>query len=318
MKKLLIILLLPVMANAQLSKASLNAIITRDIAPPNAAYSSLKTSKLLDSLVLSLALVGGGGGGGTYGGASPTTATVGGLAAGTAISGSTYDAIFQAILVPFVAPVFNSFAVTGLSNTVEVGNTLSGSKTFTWTTTANSGTITTIDIFDNTASANLVTGLSNTGSTSHSVTTNQLNTNGASQSWKAVGHYTGGGSGTMNSSNFVTTGRYFDFWGPSPASVTNSSTVRALPSSQFQLAGNSFTLNTGTSLTKFIICLPPSVTLVSVIDNSALGANITASFIAQSNINVLDAGSTNRSYNIYEFNVGSPYGSSHNLTCTTN
>lgn len=317
MKKILLLLLIPVASFGQLSKNSLNGIIARDI--QGKTYSSDKMYKLLDSMVLSLALQGSGGGGSSaYTGSSPTTITLGGLSAGTNISAYTVSQVLSAMVAPFIGPVFNSFAVTGLSNTLEVGTTLSGSKTFTWTDTPNSSTITTIDIHDVTASTTLASGLSNTGSSAQTIATIQLNSNGASQTWNAVGHYTGGGGGTFTSGNFTSTGRFFSWWGAVSASLTNSASVRALANSQFQFSGNNFTILTGTTLTKFVVAVPPGFSIVSVIDTDALGANITASFIAQTNINVLDAGSTNRSYPIYEYNVGSPYATSHHLVVTTN
>jgi hypothetical protein len=103
----------------------------------------------------------------TYGGASPTTTTVGGLNSGSAISGLTYDALFEAILVPFLYPAFSSFAFSGISTTQEVGATLSGSVTATWGT-SNSGNVATnsIDIDDVGNASNLITGTANDGTQS--------------------------------------------------------------------------------------------------------------------------------------------------------
>lgn len=67
-----------------------------------------------------------------YGGASPTNITVGGLAAGSSISGLTYDAIIEAMTQFYYSPAFTAFAISGQAVTVEVGTTVSGSKTFTW------------------------------------------------------------------------------------------------------------------------------------------------------------------------------------------
>ncbi len=75
-----------------------------------------------------------------YAGASPTNITVGGLAAGTAILGLSYDAIIELMTQVYLSPSFSAFAMSGQSTTTEVGATISGSKTFTWTTT-NSGNV---------------------------------------------------------------------------------------------------------------------------------------------------------------------------------
>lgn len=225
------------------------------------------------------------------------------------------EAILDAA-IEYLAPVFSAFSVTGQATTVEVGTTLSGSKTFTWTITLNSGTVATIDIYDNTAAATLLAGTANDGSQAQTITTIQLNANGSTQSWKGIGHDTGG-SGDFNSANFVVTSRFFRFFGPAAASVTNSAQVRALSSSAFQTGAGAFNLDTGTSLTKFIVALPPGVTIVSVIDLDALDADITSEYVAQAPINVLDAGGTNRAYNIYEMNIGVAYSSSHRHQITT-
>lgn len=259
---------------------------------------------------------GGGGGGSTYAGASPTTVSVGGLASGSAILGSSYDAILESILVPYVSPVFTSFNISGQSATVEVGTTLSGSKTFTWAITLNSGVVSTINIYDNTATTTLATNTPNDGSQSATITTLQLNSNGATQSWKGIGNNSSP-SGTFNSSNFVVTSRYYRFFGASSTSPTTSANVRALPSSTFHTGASTFTLATGTTAIKFVVALPPSVTISSVIDTGNLNADITSEFILTGTINVLDAGSTNRSYNIYEYNIGTPYPVSSNLSITT-
>src|SRR5690606_13974176 len=60
------------------------------------------------------------------------------------------EAILDAA-IDYINPVFNSFSISGQSTTIEVGTTLSGSRTFTWSITQNSGTVPTIDIYDITA-----------------------------------------------------------------------------------------------------------------------------------------------------------------------
>jgi hypothetical protein len=123
----------------------------------------------------------------TYAGASPTTTTVGGLASGSAISGLTYDAIFEAILVPFLYPAFSSFAFTGVSTTQEVGASVTGTVTATWAT-SNSGNVATnsIDIDDVGNTVNLVTGTANDGSQSVTLTT-VTKTSVASHVWRITG-----------------------------------------------------------------------------------------------------------------------------------
>ena len=260
----------------------------------------------------------GGGGSSEYTPQGVTLATVGGIASGTDLGTSpmSIQDLFDLILYPYVSPVFTSFSISGQSTTVEVGTTLSGSKTFIWFITLNSGVVSTIDIYDVTAVATLLAGTTNDGTQAVTITSVQLNSNGATQVWRGIGNNSSP-SGTFNSSNFTVTARYYRFYAPSSSSPANSAAVRALANSAFHTGATSFTFNTGTVETKFVIALPPSVTISSVIDTSALNAIITSDWILTGTVNVLDAGSTNRSYNIYEMNVGIPYATSHAFTVTT-
>lgn len=258
----------------------------------------------------------GGGGSSTYAGASPTTVTVGGLASGSAISGNTYDAIIQSIVAPYVNPAFSSFSISGQATTVEVGTTLSGSKTFTWGITLNSGAVSLIDLYDNTSVATLLSNTANDGTQAQTITTIQLNTNGATQSWKGILHDTNVVQ-DINSSNFIVTSRFYRFFGATSSSPANSAAVRALPSSTFHTGATTFTLATGNTLIKFVVALPPGVTISTVIDTDALGADITSQYVLTGTVNVTDAGGTSRAYNIYEMNIGAAYGTSHNHSITT-
>jgi hypothetical protein len=123
----------------------------------------------------------------TYAGASPTTQTVGGITAGTAITGLTYDALWEMLLVPFLLPAFSSFAFTGVSSPVEVGDTIGGSITATWGTT-NSGNVAvnSIDIDDVGNATNLLTGSANDGSEAITVT-NVTKTTATSHTWRITG-----------------------------------------------------------------------------------------------------------------------------------
>jgi len=164
-----------------------------------------------------------------YDGASPTTVLVGGLSFNSDISGKTFSEIIQSIVAPYVAPLFSSFSITGQAQIVEVGTTLSGTKTFTWGITQNSGVIPTVDIYDNTLSATLLAGTLNDSAQAIAITSKLLGADGNTQSWKAIGNNTAiGHIGTINSTNFVVTAQYYRFWktGVTGTSPVNSSDVR--------------------------------------------------------------------------------------------
>jgi len=66
---------------------------------------------------------------------SPATCSIGGITAGTVLTGQTLENLLQEILAPFIDPTFSAFNVGITPQPFEVGTILSGSKTFTWTTT---------------------------------------------------------------------------------------------------------------------------------------------------------------------------------------
>lgn len=250
----------------------------------------------------------GGGGSVIYDGATPTNLTVGGIPAGTDLTAMTLSQIIQALLITYINPTFTASSITGQATTVEVGTTLSGSKTFTWTINSGTGIVLTVDIYDNTAASTLLAGTPNDGSQAVTVTTRQLNTPAATQSWKIIGNNSDN-STTFSSNNFIVTARYSNFFGAVSTTPTNSAQVRALPQTGFYSGAGTIQLNTGSSLIKFGVALPPGTTLVSAIDLDASNASVTYSLIGT--IAVLDAGGTSRTYNYYEANIAVPYSTSH-------
>jgi hypothetical protein len=254
-----------------------------------------------------------------YDGATPATIQVGGITAGTQLTGRTANDILEQMLVVYQLPAFTAFSVTAQNTTVETGTVLSGSKTFTWTT-SNAGNVATnsIGIRDNTSGATLATGLANDGSEALTIATNELDNGGDTQVWSISGTNTQ--AGTFNTT-FTVTGRFLRFYGPSASSPANSAAVRALPTNAFQTANaNTFTLNTGNVETKMVVALPQGRTIASVFDIDAANANITASYVLTGTIAVSDnggSGPTTWNYNIYELNLGEPYSSSHAHSITT-
>ena len=237
-------------------------------------------------------------------------------------AGKTFEEVIKDIALEYVNPSFSSFTISGQPTTVEVGTTLSGSKTFNWGITLNSGIVPTIDIYDNTAGAILLAGTTNDGTQSQTITTIQLNSNGATQSWKGIANNSNGAN--VNSSNFIVTSLYNRFWGAVatlPASSVDGTANRTyanLLSTAVKTNGtNTFTLVTGTTSNKFIVLLPPGITITSVIDTGNLNLNITSSYVL-STITIKDAGGTDRTYNQYLFNPAGVYPSSTNHVITTN
>jgi hypothetical protein len=247
-----------------------------------------------------------------YEGATPSTIAIGGIPAGTNLSGIALSSLFEQMLVVYQNPSFTSAPNVSSQNlTVEVGTTLTGAKTFTWSTN-NNGNIkpNIITIFDITSNLALATLLANDSSEVVNITTMQLNSNTATQQWRMEGKNTK--EVNFQSSTRIVVANYIRYFGPTTSSVTNSASVKALTLSAFQTSNaNTFQLNTGASLSKFIVALPPSIVISSVIDLDALSVDITSQYVLKGTVNVTDAGGTNRLYNIYEMNVGAAYSSSH-------
>lgn len=98
-----------------------------------------------------------------YQSANNTTATVGGITAGTNLQGLSPNTILNMMLEPFIPPTFASFTISAIPTTIEVGNKIVGSHTFSWTFT-NGSLITdnTLDITDTVIPYSVATNISKT------------------------------------------------------------------------------------------------------------------------------------------------------------
>jgi hypothetical protein len=161
----------------------------------------------------------------TYSNATPTAGVFGGIAAGSTFVAKTIAQMFDALLYPYQNPAFSSFTYTGYVATVEVGTTLSGSKTFTWGTT-NSGNITanTIQIRDVTNAVNLATGLGNTGSSVQNIGSVVKNT-ATTHQWSVTGTNT---NAVTFSSTLTVTWRWKVYSGESALTALTEVDIEAL------------------------------------------------------------------------------------------
>jgi hypothetical protein len=116
---------------------------------------------------------------------SPATCTVGGIVAGTVLTGQTLESLLQQVLAPYIEPTFSAFAVN-ITSPMEVGTALSGTKTFTWTTTT-SGNVTSNSIgICEVGGALLGSGLSNDGTEALGIGT-KTNTSPTTWTWRISG-----------------------------------------------------------------------------------------------------------------------------------
>jgi hypothetical protein len=281
-----------------------------------------------------------------YAGLSPSTTKVGGLDVGTVLTTMTLAEILEAMLVETLYPTLvdqsHTLVEDESSNTQEVGVAVS----FNLTSTFDRGSIS--PLYSPGVDPNrsgLPNGYNYTGAQvagnypSTSLTDIQAVTAFAllegNNVWSSTVDYDAGTqpydsdgdpydspepAGTTSSKSVTLIGRFLRFFGPESSTPTNSAEVRTLPSNGFQTSGNSFTLNTGSTETKFCVALPPSVTIASVIDLDALNVDITASYVLLGTVSVNDGGGsgTVRTYNLYEMNLGAAYSASHRHYITTN
>lgn len=143
-----------------------------------------------------------------YSSVSPATKNVGGITAGTVLTGQTLESLVQQILAPYIEPTFSSFNVN-ITSPLEVGAALSGTKTFTWNI-ATSGNLVpnTIGICEVGGSL-LASGLSNDGSEALGIGT-KTNTSPTTWTWQITGNST---QDTSFSRNVSKNSIYPYFWG---------------------------------------------------------------------------------------------------------
>lgn len=263
--------------------------------------------------VLNLASSGGGGGESTFS-ADVTFVLSGSKSFGKYQNGQTAawtgltarQAILDAAL-EYINPSFNSFSVN-VSTQLEKGAVISGSKTATWSIAVGSGTVSTIDVVDNTALTTLLTNTPNDGTQAFTATTRTLTSAGSTQSWKGVLHDTGGVTQDINSSNYISTGFYRMWWGSLASAWATSADVRATSNTQLYTGASYVDLVTGTTNNIFEISLPPGHAITNVTDLTNLSLDITSSYVAQTSINVLDVGGSNSdAMVIYKYNPPVPY-----------
>lgn len=165
----------------------------------------------------------------SYTNASATPSTIGGISSGSTFSLQTMQQMWDILLYPYQSPAFSSFTMSGQTTSIEVGVTISGTKTFTWATT-NSGNVSTntILIRDVTNSVDLATSSANDGTESIALPTAIQKTSQATHQWSIRGTNT-------NAVNFSATFTVSWFWqsyyGPSTNTTLTEADIEALTNS---------------------------------------------------------------------------------------
>lgn len=123
-----------------------------------------------------------------YTNSTPVPTTIGGITAGSTFSNQTMQQMWDTLLYPYQAPAFSSFSISGQSTTIEVGTSIAGTKTFSWST-ANPSNVqaNTISIVDLTNSTTLATGLANDGTESILLPSAVVKNSATSNTWRITG-----------------------------------------------------------------------------------------------------------------------------------
>lgn len=181
----------------------------------------------------------------------PTTSTVGGIPAGTtfpAASLTTLQQVFDMLLYPYQSPSFTSFSISSLGgasavgNTLEVGDSISSNRTFTWSTSQSSNINTnSISIIDQTSSNVVIaTGLANDGSESTTYASISK-TSATSHVFRIEAVNT---QSSTFSSTYTVNWRNRRWWGNSPITSLSSSDILNLDNNEFSTSrGKSFTID---------------------------------------------------------------------------
>jgi hypothetical protein len=239
-----------------------------------------------------------------------------------AAQGKSYEQVLRDIAIEYINPVFTSFIINGgagNATTVEVGTTITSPQQFTWSTVANDGTISKIDIYNVTAGSYVVQNILNTGSYNATFTPILLTTPGVQQRWKGILYNTGIGAPfpTRDSMMFAITPYYKQFYGNTSSTVNSSSLARALPLNTFTTV-NSLSLPLITT-NKFAIAIPATKKVVTIITSSfeTLYSSTNPGnypLMVVTSMNVADASGTNVPYTVYNYSTATPLGVTATVT----
>ena len=165
------------------------------------------TKKYVDDAVVS-----GVTGGTVYNLASPATTDVGGITAGTVLTGKSSNTILSELLTPYQLPTFSNFS-SEMSTPVEVGTVISGSKQFTWNftngTNVQSNTMCIIDVTS--GSTLIATNISTSSPQSADIGSKTFTSCGQTQQWKGCAQNSC--SAAFGSGLHTITGLLPYFWG---------------------------------------------------------------------------------------------------------
>jgi hypothetical protein len=185
------------------------------------------------------------GGAPVYSGVSPANVNLGGISSGYVLTGKLHSKILEDLLVQYQAPSFTAFSMSGQATTLEVGQAVSGTKTFTWST-ANAAQIDTgigLSIFDyDGGDVELANALVNDGSQGGINVGSTTYSEPASHIWQIRGTNTKGASFTRN---FTVNWRMRVFTGTSANTTLNEAQIEALTGALVTSPAGTYAMSAG-------------------------------------------------------------------------
>lgn len=165
------------------------------------------------------------GGVSTYTNATAMPVAVGGLAAGQTFNNMSLTEVLNRLLYPYQNPGFSTFSMSAGSPgaTVEVGYSLTGSKTFTWAST-NAANVTPGSVIIQQDGATIASGLNASGSTTVTINT-VARTSPGSSTFTVRGTNT---NGVQFSTSFSISWQYRKFYGTSSSTTLTENEIEAL------------------------------------------------------------------------------------------
>jgi hypothetical protein len=218
----------------------------------------------------------------TYTNPTPMAADFRGFSAGDTFSSTPHNDIITKILYPYQSPVFSSFAITGQTSPLEVGNVItSGNKTFTWTTTnASNINVNSIKIIDVTnANTDLATSLANDGNELINIATPIQKVTATNHTFRIQAINT---NSIVFNRDYIVNWQWRFYWGFLPNTSLVDSDLLLLQSSKLTTSrAGSIVLPANPGTNYDFICYPSVFgNITSIIDNTN-SFNATADYINQ-------------------------------------
>ena len=201
----------------------------------------------------------------------PTTIDAGGIDAGTTLGGNfDVQQMFDLLLYPFQHPAFSAFEIDSQAVVVEAGVSISGTKTFTWTTTNSANVLgNTLLIVDTTNTATLGSSLADDSTENLALGATIQKTTPGSHEWTIKGTDS---ESVDFSKTFTMEWRWKMYYGTSTNTALNETQIEALSEDSLVVSiAGTWTLAAGGY--KYF-CVPDSFDAINTIKDDQTGFNL--------------------------------------------